>query len=450
MAGASILLVSADAEAIAIMHGLGLDLGADLQVVGTTDALPAEIARNRPDAVLVQVDACCGNSAAGLARAASVSQGLPIVAFGRPASIPLAVAAARAGALAYIDGFPPDGERMRELLCLALSGRGCPATPSAFERPLGKVVTGSHAMARACAVLAQVALTDVPVWLEAEPGAGKTFLAACAHRCSPRRTGPMLHVDCGAMQRTALVADLSRQEFWNRVAGGTLLLRARDPLGAEVEGVLGASPHRRAVAARLLFESDGTAAGNGQAVISPALCRRLNIVKVCIPPLRERVTDIPTLVTCFLEQESVRRGQVLKGLSDGALSALVRYGWPGNVEELRRVVQRAVEASRGAQVSRACLPPAVVGWTRGDTAGFPDPVGVADLKEALREPERRYILRALQASHWNKKDAAERLRISRSTLYKKMKEHGLDRQAPAMLSAIATPQPIAWPMDGGR
>jgi DNA-binding NtrC family response regulator len=166
------------------------------------------------------------------------------------------------------------------------------------------------------------------------------------------------------------------------------------------------------------------------------------VVKLRVPPLRERVTDIALLVNRFLEQEAVSRGRVIAGLTDGALSALVHYPWPGNVAELRDAVRAGLDASGGRAVRRRCLPGAVLAGGRLGARRGARPA-VADLKEALREPERRYILRALQASHWNKKDAAERLRISRSTLYKKMKEHGLDRGSSAVLPRTFMPRVAA-------
>jgi len=165
---------------------------------------------------------------------------------------------------------------------------------------------------------------------------------------------------------------------------------------------------------------------------------RINVVQIELPPLRDRPGDIPLLATRFLAQYAAQLGKQLVGFSPDALAALERYSFPGNVRELQNIAERAAVLCAGQTVTPADLPPTVLGLeTRSvafkeqaqspkDVTINEDPWVPMTLEEALREPERRILLRALAANHWNRQKTADQLQINRTTLYKKLKSLGLD------------------------
>jgi transcriptional regulator with PAS, ATPase and Fis domain len=148
---------------------------------------------------------------------------------------------------------------------------------------------------------------------------------------------------------------------------------------------------------------------------------RVNVINIELPPLRERLSDIPLLAQHFLTRTSEEAGKKSNGFSEDALSALQRYQWPGNVRELQNVVERAVLLGRGPQVSVEDLPAHIA-------AGQPlslQPMAGKALKEAMEVPERSIILDVLELNNWNRNATADALGINRTTLYKKMKRLGL-------------------------
>ena len=172
------------------------------------------------------------------------------------------------------------------------------------------------------------------------------------------------------------------------------------------------------------------------------LYRRVSTLKLRLLPLRERVADIPLLARQFLQHFALQHGRRVRGISPSALECLVHYPWPGNVRELRHVIEHAVVLARGEMLMTEHLPPWVL-------CAKPFPVEAQPrreprpLREAMHEPERQWIMRALNVSGWNKRNAASELGISRSTLYKKMKKFDLDQLEPRGISSAAPVRDLA-------
>jgi DNA-binding NtrC family response regulator len=162
---------------------------------------------------------------------------------------------------------------------------------------------------------------------------------------------------------------------------------------------------------------------------------RINVVRIELPPLRDRVGDVPSLAQQFLERFAAELNKQIVGFTPPAMEALCRYAFPGNVRELQNIIERAAVLSRRATIDLDDLPPSVTDSALGkvgsacpmpQAAAQPDePWTPMTLDEALREPEKRILLRALEANAWNRQRTAEQLGINRTTLYKKMKQHGL-------------------------
>jgi len=152
---------------------------------------------------------------------------------------------------------------------------------------------------------------------------------------------------------------------------------------------------------------------------------RINVVTVDLPPLAERLGDVRLLAGHFLKLYSAHHKKEKLGITDDALECLDRYQWPGNVRQLENVIERAVLLGRDKFIDVHDLPDVV----RNDDGIVPSAYKPMGLKEALAEPEKNIIRRALEANQWNRKATAKALDVNRTTLYKKMKQHGLDAEA---------------------
>ena len=155
---------------------------------------------------------------------------------------------------------------------------------------------------------------------------------------------------------------------------------------------------------------------------------RINVINVELPPLRERISDIPLLAEHFLKQVCEDAGKTVRGFGDDAMEALQRYRWPGNVRELQNVIERAVLLGKSEHdPSRR---PAELPDRR--RPGPHRAGGQSHAKQALEAPERQIILEMLDSTNWNRHATAELLGINRTTLYKKMKRLGLEEPQVAL------------------
>ncbi|NCY02411.1 MAG: sigma-54-dependent Fis family transcriptional regulator, partial [Planctomycetia bacterium] len=200
------------------------------------------------------------------------------------------------------------------------------------------------------------------------------------------------------------------------------LLRVLQDLRFEPVGGM----HTHAVDARVILathEDLGALVAAGR--FRADLFWRVNVITIEMPPLRDRVGDIPPLAGRFLAAAVGRGGRDVAGFTPEALEALARHSWPGNVRELKHAVEHAVCLGRGPSIALGDLPVAVRRAVEVPAGGAEDGrAGV--LKRALVHPERRLILDALERSNWRRDAAARALGINRTTLYKKIKRLGMN------------------------
>jgi DNA-binding NtrC family response regulator len=149
---------------------------------------------------------------------------------------------------------------------------------------------------------------------------------------------------------------------------------------------------------------------------------RVNVMNVYLPPLRERREDIAPLANHFIQKYRHEAIHPVEGISDEALRILTEFNWPGNVRELENVIRRAVVLCRSSTITPADLPPKMAPHT-GPV--LPSDGKIVPLKAAMRNWERHLILDGLKATGGNRKEAAKQLKINRTTLYNKMREHGI-------------------------
>jgi len=313
---------------------------------------------------------------------------------------------------------------------------------AAGERP---IVAASEAMIEVLELVERAAEFKSTVLLTGESGTGKEVLARAIHAQSPRRDAAFVAVNCAAIPETLLESELfghargaftgaarARQGLVVAADGGTLFLDEIAELGPplqakllrvlqeeEVRPVGETKPHK--VDVRILA---ATARDLEQEVAARRfredLFYRLDVLRVRVPPLRERREDVPLLVDHFLARAGDVLGKPMQGIDDDALARLVQYGWPGNVRELENVIERAVILARTRRVRLVDLPPNVT------APASPPPAGGADefsLREARRRCEIEAIRKALDATGANRTRAARLLGISHRALLYKLKEY---------------------------
>jgi DNA-binding NtrC family response regulator len=309
------------------------------------------------------------------------------------------------------------------------------------------IVGHDHRMQRVYDMIEQVADTKTTMLITGESGTGKSLIARAIHRQSARRQKPFVEVACGALPENLLESELfghvagaftgatgEKIGKFMQADGGTIFL---DEIGT-------ASPSMQVKLLRVLQEFEFEQVGGTQTFqidarvilatnedLSRAVAEgrfrqdlyyRVNVINIELPPLRERISDIPLLASHFLADICEETGKDVAGFTDAAVQALQRYSWPGNVRELQNVVERSVLLGKGPQVDLGDLP-------RQFSADQPEDVAPSSgrtLKEALEGPERRIILDVLESNNWNRNATADQLGINRTTLYKKMKRLGLD------------------------
>ncbi len=372
-------------------------------------------------------------------------------------SIDSAVQAMRLGAFDYITK-PLRLEEIRLVLEKALTFRQLHCDNVQLRKQLKEkyrfenLVGHSRTMQEVFRLVERVADTDSTVLIYGESGTGKELVARALHFNSSRRERPLVVVNCSAIPQELLESELFGHEQgaftgairtrigkFEMADGGSVFL---DEIGdmspvlqakllrvlqeQEIERLGGSRPIRvnvRIIAATHRNLQEAIAQGR----FREDLYYRLNVIPIQIPPLRERLSDIPLLIEHFVGVFNRSKGKDLEGFSPEALDALMRYQWPGNVRELEHLVERMVILKGEGMVRREDLPEPYKGAT-GIEASAPQailPEEGAHLPHWLRVMERSLLLQALERSGWVRQKAANLLGINRTTLVEKMKKLGI-------------------------
>jgi len=365
------------------------------------------------------------------------------------ASVESAVGAMRRGAFDYLAKPFDDAHRVRTTVRKALERRRLVQRNRELEEALrgrgtGQGLVGNAPSMRALRrTIAALRHTTSHVLIRGESGTGKELVARALHAASLRAEGPFVPVDCGALPETIIESELFGHEagaftgatgapgLFRMAHRGTLFLDeiGEVPLGVQAK-LLRALNDKRIrpvggtreipVDLRLLSATHrdlDAMVADGRFRLD--LLYRVDVVRVEVPPLRERREDVPLLAHHFLEKHRPP-GSPVEGIEDDALEALVASAWPGNVRELENAVESAVALARGRRLRRCDLPAAVRG-------GAPAAGGAREevLPLSLEAYERRALQRALDESGGDARAAARRLGVGRSTLYRKLARHGL-------------------------
>jgi DNA-binding NtrC family response regulator len=315
---------------------------------------------------------------------------------------------------------------------------------------LEKVIGESPAMHQVFDVVRQVAPTKVTVLIQGESGTGKELIARAIHQLSSRAKQPIVAVHCAALSQTLLESELFGHEKgaftgaherrigrFEEAQGGTLFLDEIGEIDAAIQvkllRILGERTFERvgsnktlAADVRLIAATNKNLAESVKAgKFREDLFFRLRVVEIWLPPLRERVGDIPLLAASFLKEFAREHGKSVKEFSPEALDALMKFGWPGNIRELRSEVERAVVLSQKNRIDLTDLSPAA----RTGLGGLGAPganVLLAQSDLTVQEAEKQLIIRALKEAKGNRTLAAKKIGISRRTLHRKLHTYHLE------------------------
>ncbi|MFQ6757533.1 MAG: sigma-54-dependent Fis family transcriptional regulator [Deltaproteobacteria bacterium] len=319
------------------------------------------------------------------------------------------------------------------------------------EQGLADMVGKSGVMVSFLQTVVKVAQYDTTVLITGESGTGKELVARGIHHKSGRADKPFLAVNCGGMPSSLLESELfgyvkgaftgaekDRKGIFQEAHGGTLFL---DEIGE-------LPPDAQVKLLRVLQEREVRPVGGARAVpvdvrVLAATARdleeevavgrfredlfyRLNVIRLHVPPLRERMEDIPLLCARLLDRIAAKLDRQPPELRSATLAALLRHRWPGNVRELENALERAMVLAEGSVIMPEHLPENLAGMADACSTGIEKVLGTSySMKREQREMERALIAKALAATGGNKSKAGLLLEISYPSLLSKMKEYGL-------------------------
>jgi len=331
-----------------------------------------------------------------------------------------------------------------------------PIVPSKKER-LGSLIGRNLKMREIYGIIEKIAPVGTTVIVEGETGTGKEVVAQTIHQLSPRASGPMMIFDCGAVPENLIESELfghekgsftgaimTRQGLFEMAHGGTLFLDELGELGLELQPKLlraleqreirrvgSSKPIKvdvRVIAATNRNLEEEVRSGR----FRQDLFYRLSVVRVVLPPLRERPEDIPPLVDHFLKSHTFNRrpdGSLkVEQIEQEALDLLAGYRWPGNVRELVNVIERAVSFSDGPLIHTRDLPDQLrlVGTSAGIEAATGEVTFKAAKERWVSSFERDYILALLKKNEGNISHAAREADIDRKYFRKLMRKYGIE------------------------
>ncbi len=453
MNGKKILIVDDDPAAEAGLRELLAEYGFQTARARTLRQAAQQLGGDRYDLVITEANLPDGNGLALLKRIRADYPHIATIFVTAAGTIQDAVKAIKAGACDYLTKPITETQlvsAVQEALKERSQGRGDMGRhgQSTGGYGLENIISQDYKMAKIFELVAAVADTTTTVLMTGPSGTGKSLLARAIHQQSARRDGPFVEVSCGALPESLLESELFghvRGAFTGAVSNKQGKFLVADGGTIFLDEISNASPALQAKLLRVLEDRQFEPVGSNktitvdtrvilatnqdiEALVAAGRFRedlyyRINVVTIELPPLAERPGDIRLLAQHFLKQYCAEHKRQKLGIAGPALRCLERYDWPGNVRQLQNVIERAVLLSKGGFVTLEDLP---------DWIKQAEPRRLhkrSGLRQALAEPERDIIRKALQANHWNRRETAKQLQINRSTLYKKMKRYGLDKEA---------------------
>jgi len=377
---------------------------------------------------------------------------LPVAMITAYGSMDAAIKALKAGAFDFVSK-PIDLPILRDLVDSALKLSQTRSKPARAE-PEATLLGNSPAMGRLKATIKKLARSQAPVYLHGESGVGKELVARQIHELGPRAQRPFIPVNCGAIPTELMESEFfghmkgsftgavsDKEGLFQAANGGSLFLdevadlplhmqvkllraiqeRAVKPIGA---------PQEIPVDVRILSATHKDLAHEvEQGHFRQDLYYRLNVIQVDVPPLRERMPDLPLLAEHFLQKLAAQWGAPALTLAPEALTQLMGYRFPGNVRELENILERAATLSEGETIQAEDLrlpetgtPPQPPQESRAE----PEAKAEGQLEDYLSNKEKEVIMHALERTRWNKTAAAKLLGISFRQLRYRLKKLGVE------------------------
>jgi DNA-binding NtrC family response regulator len=379
----------------------------------------------------------------------AIDRTLPVIVMTAWGSVASAVEAMRRGARDYVEK-PWDNQRLVSLLRTHVElgralreGEKLQGENRLLRKGVPNLIAAARAMEPVLTLLERVGPSDANVLITGEHGTGKEIIARTLHGMSPRAAEPLITVNAGGLSEGVFESELfghvkgaftdaktDRAGYFELADRGTLFL---DEIGnmppkqqAKLLRVLqtgefqrvGSSKTRQVDVRVISATNVDIAAEVAEGRFREDLLYRLNTVQIHLPPLRDRTDDIPALAQHFLAIQAQKYNKKISGFDRDAMAAMIEYAWPGNVRELEHVIERAVLMARGAQVRAEDL----------GLRGRPD--GSSRLEEMTLEDAEKYLIRkALGRSQGNVSRAAEALGLSRSALYRRLQQYGIEAES---------------------
>ncbi|MCP4219131.1 MAG: Fis family transcriptional regulator [bacterium] len=309
---------------------------------------------------------------------------------------------------------------------------------------LGDIITRDDRLLEILAQFPQIADSMVPVLLEGESGVGKEVFSTVLRDLGSRKDAPFVKINCASLPESLLESELfgykkgaftdARKDkpglfktadkgtlFLDEIGEMSLPLQAKLLRAVETGEIIPlGSTEAQTIDVRILSATNkdiSTEVAKGN--FREDLYYRLNVVNIKIPALRERKTDIPLFIDYFINQFNIIQQKKVSGIAPDALEILLNHHFPGNIRELRNIMEYIFIFCNSGPILPANLPGYL--WTGGSNS----PDNREPIKKNADGGEREQIVEALNEAHWNKKRAAEILGVDRSTLWRKMKKHGI-------------------------
>ncbi len=370
--------------------------------------------------------------------------------------VSLAVDSIKKGAYDYLEK-PFDNDKLLLLIKRATDHQRLTVEISDLKRKLTEhksfesIISSNDKMKKVIEQAKCVANTDTTVLIQGESGVGKEVIANAIHQSSQRNKGPFVAVNCGAIPLSLIESELFGHEKgsftdaketkigkFEQAKGGTLFLDELGelPLDAQVKllrvledkkitrigGIKPVSVDVRILSATNKNLEERVQKGSFRL----DLYYRLNIFPIQIPPLRERKEDIPLFIEYFINRYNSELGLHIKNMSKQAVDQLQNYSWPGNIRDLQNAIQSAMILCREGTITSEFLPMRIKGYPIIDGTKLEFDSGLDEnLKSLNSKLEKELIIEALSKCNYNRTETANLLKISRKTLFNKMKHYNL-------------------------
>lgn len=415
--------------------------GQDHEIVVATDGTAAlqELSKGAFDVIITDLLMEPMDGLELLHRIAPPHHHTPVIVMTAAADLESAAHAMRAGAFDYV-AKPLKVPVLKEIIQRALDlrdqesalVRGDSAGPKLSMR-LNRIVAVSPSTSQACDILEQLAATMAPLSIIGEPGTGRTWAAKSAHEQSGR--APLVIVDCAKdeNQPTDPGRVVQRVQKWVTDAhGGTLILQHCDRANLQIQ---------QALADWMAVRKPGSAFSPGDVRLMttsetplnaladqhrflPALAHRIGLIQIHFKPLRDRPEDLPALCRLFLS-EFEASSQIMCRISAPVLQILDAYAWPGNVQELRTVLEAAGKRAGDAEITPEHLPESIVASVHLAATPAHSPLRGRSYQAFLKEKEAERLQKLMSGFSGNVHEAAEAAGVPSSSLEEKLKKHGI-------------------------